>query len=77
MAADREPVSMEMPLNRDEETYLGDLIEDNEATRPDATTAEEELIRLGANHMLSQLTPHEKETLCICDTASRMGVSAH
>ncbi len=51
MAADREPVSMEMPLNRDDETYIGDLIEDNEATRPDATTAEE-LMRQDLSRML-------------------------
>ena len=62
MAADREPVSMEMPLNRDDETYIGDLIEDNEATRPDATTAEE-LMRQDLGRMLSQLTPRERDIM--------------
>jgi len=62
MAADREPVSMEMPLNRDDETYIGDLIEDNEATRPDATTAEE-LMRQDLSRMLSQLTPRERDIM--------------
>jgi RNA polymerase primary sigma factor len=62
MQADREPVSMEMPLNRDEETYLGDLIEDNVASRPDSTT-EEELMREDLNRILSQLTPRERDIM--------------
>ncbi len=60
--ADREPISMEMPLNRDDETYLGDLIEDNESSRPDSTT-EEELMRQDLNRMLSQLTPRERDIM--------------
>ena len=60
--ADREPVSMEMPLNRDEETYLGDLLEDSESSRPDSTTAEE-LMREDLNSMLSQLTPRERDIM--------------
>ncbi|MBI1269903.1 sigma-70 family RNA polymerase sigma factor [bacterium] len=62
LTADREPVSMEMPLNRDEETYLGDLIEDNESSRPDATT-EEQLLRQDIGRMLSQLTPRERDIM--------------
>jgi RNA polymerase primary sigma factor len=60
--ADREPISMEMPLNRDEETYLGDLIEDSESARPDSNT-EEELMRQDLNRMLSQLTPRERDIM--------------
>lgn len=60
--ADREPISMEMPLSRDEETYLGDLIEDAESHRPDANT-EEELMRQDLNRMLSQLTPRERDIM--------------
>jgi len=60
--ADREPISMEMPLNRDEETYLGDLIEDSESSRPDSTTVEE-LMRQDLNRMLSQLTPRERDIM--------------
>jgi RNA polymerase primary sigma factor len=62
IAADREPVSMEMPLNRDEETYLGDLIEDSESSRPDSAT-EEQLMRQDLNRMLSQLTPRERDIM--------------
>ncbi|MBN8662351.1 MAG: sigma-70 family RNA polymerase sigma factor [Candidatus Melainabacteria bacterium] len=62
MQADREPVSMEMPLSRDDETYIGDLIEDNESTRPDATTADE-LMRQDLSRMLSQLTPRERDIM--------------
>ncbi len=62
IAADREPISMEMPLNRDEETYLGDLIEDNESSRPDSTTVDE-LMRQDLNRMLSQLTPRERDIM--------------
>ncbi len=60
--ADREPVSMEMPLSRDEETYLGDLIEDNESSRPDSN-CEEELLRQDLNRILSQLTPRERDIM--------------
>ena len=60
--ADREPISMEMPLNRDEETFLGDLIEDSESSRPDANT-EEQLMRQDLNRMLSQLTPRERDIM--------------
>jgi RNA polymerase primary sigma factor len=62
IAADREPISMEMPLNRDEETYLGDLIEDSDSARPDSNT-EEELMRQDLNRMLSQLTPRERDIM--------------
>ena len=60
--ADREPVSMESPLNRDDETYIGDLIEDDESDRPEATTAEE-LMRQDLGRMLSQLTPRERDIM--------------
>jgi RNA polymerase primary sigma factor len=60
--ADREPISMEMLLNRDDETYLGDLIEDSEHSRPDNCT-EEELMRQDLNRMLSQLTPRERDIM--------------
>lgn len=60
--ADREPISMEMPLNRDEETYLGDMLEDNVSSRPDSTTTEE-LMRQDLNCMLSQLTPRERDIM--------------
>ncbi len=62
LSADREPVSMEMPLNRDEETYLGDLIEDSDANRPDNMT-EDELLRQDIGRMLSQLTPRERDIM--------------
>ena len=62
LQADREPVSMEMPLSRDEETYLGDIIEDNESSRPDST-CEEELLRQDINSILSQLTPRERDIM--------------
>jgi len=60
--ADREPVSMEMPLSRDEETYLGDLIEDSESSRPDSN-CEDELLRQDINRVLSQLTPRERDIM--------------
>lgn len=60
--ADREPISMEMPLNRDDETYIGDLIEDSESSRPDSNT-EEQLMRQDLSRMLSQLTPRERDIM--------------
>lgn len=60
--ADREPISMELPLNREEESYIGDLVEDSENSRPDFTTVEE-LMRQDLNRMLSQLTPRERDIM--------------
>jgi RNA polymerase primary sigma factor len=62
LTADREPISMEMPLSRDEETYIGDMIEDNESTRPDSTCTEQ-LLRQDINNILSQLTPRERDIM--------------
>ena len=62
LQADREPVSMEMPLSRDEETFVGDMIEDDEATRPDSTCTEQ-LLRQDINSILSQLTPRERDIM--------------
>jgi len=62
LQADREPVSMEMPLSRDEETYIGDMIEDNESSRPDSACTEE-LLRQDINSILSQLTPRERDIM--------------
>jgi len=62
LTADREPVSMEMPLSRDEETYIGDMIEDDESSRPDSTCTEQ-LLRQDINSILSQLTPRERDIM--------------
>jgi RNA polymerase primary sigma factor len=62
LQADREPVSMDLPLSQDEESYIGDLIEDNELTRPDASTADE-LMREDLSRILNQLTPRERDIM--------------
>ncbi len=51
-----------MPLNRDEETYLGGLIEDNITSRPDMTT-EEELMRQDLNPHAQSMTPRERDIM--------------
>ncbi len=58
--SDREPVSMEYQLNAEDETYLGDTIEDSEHNRPDYSTTEE-LLRKDVNKILNQLNPRERD----------------
>jgi RNA polymerase primary sigma factor len=62
LQADREPVSMDLPLSQDDESYVGDLIEDNELSRPDASTTEE-LLREDLSQILNQLTPRERDIM--------------
>lgn len=62
LQADREPISMEIPLSKDDETYLRDIIEDGESSRPDCAT-EEELLRQDIRRILSQLTPRERDIM--------------
>ncbi len=58
--SDREPVSMENQLNSDDDSFLGDTIEDNEEHRPDISTAEG-LLREDVNKILNQLNPRERD----------------
>ena len=58
----KEPISMETPIGDDEDSHLGDFIEDTSVTSPidQATT---ESLRETTHSVLSQLTPREAKVL--------------
>ncbi len=58
----KEPISMETPIGDDEDSHLGDFIEDITLTLPvDAATSEG--LKLVMDEALDSLTPREKEVL--------------
>jgi len=54
--AAKEPISLETPIGKEEDSRLGDFIEDSEAERPE-TTVTHELLRQDLARMLNELTP--------------------
>lgn len=58
----KEPISMETPVGDDDDSHLGDFIEDNTLELPlDSATAES--LRLATNDVLEGLTPREAKVL--------------
>jgi RNA polymerase primary sigma factor len=58
----KEPISMETPIGDDEDSHLGDFIEDSSAESPlDSATSES--LRETVHGVLSQLTPREAKVL--------------
>ncbi|MCO6523691.1 MAG: RNA polymerase sigma factor RpoD [Candidatus Schmidhempelia sp.] len=58
----KEPISMETPVGDDEDSHLGDFIEDTSMELPlDAATSES--LRLATSEILSGLTPREAKVL--------------
>jgi RNA polymerase primary sigma factor len=58
----KEPISMETPIGDDEDSHLGDFIEDTSAESPlDSATSES--LRETVHGVLSQLTPREAKVL--------------
>ena len=58
----KEPISMETPIGDDEDSHLGDFIEDTAAESPlDSATVES--LRETVHGVLSQLTPREAKVL--------------
>jgi RNA polymerase primary sigma factor len=58
----KEPISMETPIGDDEDSHLGDFIEDNTLQLPmDAATATN--LRAATNDVLAGLTPREAKVL--------------
>jgi RNA polymerase primary sigma factor len=58
----KEPISMETPIGDDEDSHLGDFIEDTSVTSPiDQATMES--LRETTHSVLSQLTPREAKVL--------------
>ena len=58
----RDPVSLEKPIGEDEDSSLGDLLEDEKAIRPDEATVQTGLASTMTS-VLSALTPREERVL--------------
>lgn len=58
----QEPLSLETPIGKEEDSRLGDFIEDREAEAP-ATTVAHELLREDLTEILSSLSPRERDVL--------------
>ncbi|RDV83227.1 RNA polymerase sigma factor RpoD [Ammonifex thiophilus] len=62
MKVAQEPVSLETPIGEEEDSHLGDFIEDQEAQAP-AEEASYALLREQLNEVLQSLTPREQKVL--------------
>ena len=62
MRVAQEPVSMETPIGEEEDSHLGDFIEDSDAPAP-ADAASHTLLKEQLEDVLSTLTPREKKVL--------------
>lgn len=58
----QEPVSLETPIGEEEDSHLGDFIEDHDAPAP-ADAASFALLREKLNEVLNTLSPREREVL--------------
>ncbi|WP_406664163.1 RNA polymerase sigma factor RpoD [Gallaecimonas sp. GXIMD1310] len=58
----KEPISMETPIGDDEDSHLGDFIEDNTLELP-ADAATSESLKFATQEVLSSLTPREAKVL--------------
>jgi len=58
------PISLEMPIGEDEDSHLGDFIEDR-ATLPPADAASQELLKAQLNKILSELTERERRVISL------------
>ena len=58
----QEPVSLETPIGEEEDSHLGDFIQDEEASQP-AEAASYTMLREQLEEVLSTLTPREEQVL--------------
>ena len=58
----QEPLSLETPIGKEEDSRLGDFIEDNHTEKP-AQAVAHELLREDLNEILSGLSPRERDVL--------------
>jgi len=58
------PISLEMPIGEEEDSHLGDFIEDRASLAP-ADAASRELLKLQLNTILSELTDREKRVILL------------
>lgn len=64
MKVAQEPISLETPIGEEEDSHLGDFIEDHEATSP-AEAASTTLLKEKMDVILEHLTPREKRVLVL------------
>jgi RNA polymerase primary sigma factor len=57
-----EPISLDTPIGEDEDSHLGDLVEDHTSLAPTEATAEQ-LLKEQIDRVLDELTPREKRVL--------------
>ena len=62
MRVAQEPVSLETPIGEEEDSHLGDFIQDEEASQP-AEAASYTLLREQLEEVLTTLTPREEQVL--------------
>ncbi|WP_198439578.1 RNA polymerase sigma factor RpoD [Aerococcus urinae] len=62
MKISQEPVSLETPIGEEDDSHLGDFIEDNDAMQPDEYT-NQELLKEQLNEVLDTLTDREENVL--------------
>jgi RNA polymerase primary sigma factor len=60
----QEPVSLETPIGEEEDSHLGDFIEDHSTLAP-ADAASHQLLKEQVSDVLSSLTPREKKVLIL------------
>jgi len=58
------PISLEMPIGEDQDSHLGDLIEDR-ATLAPVDAASRELLKLQLNEVLCELTDRESRVIML------------
>jgi len=58
----REPISLDMPIGEDEDSRLGDLVEDHASLAPTEATSQQ-LLKEQIDKVLSELTEREKKVL--------------
>jgi RNA polymerase primary sigma factor len=58
------PISLEMPIGEEEDSHLGDFIEDR-ATLPPADVASQELLKAQLNKILAELTDRERRVILL------------
>lgn len=60
----KEPISMETPIGDDEDSHIGDFIEDSSLSSPDET-ATSECLKAAINQVLGALTDREAKVICM------------
>ena len=64
MRAAQEPISLETPVGEEDDSHLGDFIQDEEASEP-ADAAAYAMLREQLAGVLKTLTPREEKVLCL------------